>query len=86
MMVTFSTVKAQNWMFGVTGAGNFNYMTGTTQRLDNSYFVPSAFHKGNGVKPFGAILLEYNPKKIFGGMLNVGYDGSLTSLLSQACV
>ncbi|MBC7655495.1 MAG: outer membrane beta-barrel protein [Oligoflexus sp.] len=75
MAVTFSTVKAQNWMFGVTGAGNLNYLTGTTQRLDNSYFVPTAFHKGTGVKPFGGLLLEYNPGKIFGGMLNVGFDG-----------
>jgi outer membrane protein OmpA-like peptidoglycan-associated protein len=75
MVVSFSNVKAQNWMFGVTGAGNLNYFTGTTQRLDQSYFVPTAFHKGSGIRPFGALLLEYNPGKIFGGMLNVGYDG-----------
>ncbi len=75
MVVSFSNVKAQNWMFGVTGAGNLNYFTGTTQRLDQSYFVPTAFHKGTGIRPFGALLLEYNPGKIFGGMLNVGYDG-----------
>lgn len=75
MMATFSTVKAQNWMFGVTGAGNLNYFSGTTQRLDNSYFVPTAFHEGSAVNGFGALLLEYNPGKIFGGMLNVGYDG-----------
>jgi outer membrane protein OmpA-like peptidoglycan-associated protein len=75
MIATLSAAKAQNWMFGVAGAGNLNYFSGTTQRLDNSYFVPTAFHNGTGVKPFGALLLEYNPGKIFGGILTVGYDG-----------
>jgi outer membrane protein OmpA-like peptidoglycan-associated protein len=75
MTAAVNTVKAQNWMFGVSGAGNLNYLSGTTQRLDNAYFVPTAFHKGTTVRPFGSILLEYNPHKIFGGMLNVGYDG-----------
>ncbi|MBU2046547.1 MAG: PorT family protein, partial [Bacteroidetes bacterium] len=75
MTAAVNTVKAQNWMFGLSGAGNLNYLTGTTQRLDNSYFVPTAFHKGTSIRPFGSILLEYNPHKIFGGMLNVGYDG-----------
>ena len=64
MVVSFSNVKAQNWMFGVTGAGNLNYFTGTTQRLDQSYFVPTAFHKGTGIRPFGALLLEYNPGNV----------------------
>ena len=75
MTAAVNTVKAQNWMFGVSGAGNLNYLSGTTQRLDNSYFVPTAFHKGTSVRPFGSILLEYNSHKIFGGMLNIGYDG-----------
>lgn len=75
MTATLNSVKAQNWMFGVSAAGNLNSFSGTTQRLDNSYFVPTAFHKGTSIKPFGSILLEYNPRKIFGGMLNIGYDG-----------
>nr|MBC7613511.1 OmpA family protein [Pseudopedobacter sp.] len=75
MTATLNTVKAQNWMFGLSGAGNLNYLSGTTQRLDNTYFVPTAFHKGTSIRPFGSILLEYNSHKIFGGMLNIGYDG-----------
>jgi outer membrane protein OmpA-like peptidoglycan-associated protein len=75
MAASLNTVKAQNWMFGVSAAGNLNYMSGTTQRLDNAYFVPTAFHKGTAIKPFGSLLLEYNPGKTFGGILNVGYDG-----------
>lgn len=63
------------WWFGVSAAGNLNYYTGTTQRLDNDYFVPTAFNKGIGVRPFGSILMEYNSGKLFGAMLNVGYDG-----------
>lgn len=75
MMATLSNVKAQNWMFGVSGAGNLNFLSGTTQRLDNSYFVPTAFHDGTTIRPYGSLLLEYNSGKTFGGMLNVGYDG-----------
>lgn len=75
MMLAINTVNAQNWMFGVSAAGNLNYLSGTTQRLDNSYFVPTAFHKGTGFKPYGSILAEYNPKKVFGAILNVAYDG-----------
>ncbi|MDB5119933.1 MAG: outer membrane protein OmpA [Sphingobacteriales bacterium] len=74
-----STVTAQTtqptWWFGVSGAANFNSYTGTTQRLNNSLIVPAAFHKGNGVRPFGSILMEYRPSKILGFSLNVGYDG-----------
>ncbi len=37
--------------------------------------VPKAFHKGNGIRPFGSLLIEYRPSRVWGGMLNVGYDG-----------
>nr|WP_294898105.1 outer membrane beta-barrel protein [uncultured Pedobacter sp.] len=72
------TVQAQTtptWWFGVSGAANVNFYSGTTQHLNNSFTVPTAFHKGNGVRPFGSVLLEYRPQSIFGFMLNVGYDG-----------
>jgi outer membrane protein OmpA-like peptidoglycan-associated protein len=80
-MVIFacSTAQAQTtqptWWFGVSGAANVSSYTGTTQTLNNSLIVPAAFHKGNGVRPFGSILMEYRPSTVFGGMLNVGYDG-----------
>jgi len=74
-----STVKAQTsqptWWFGLSGAANFNFYDGTTQRLNNALFVPTAFHKGDGIKPFGSFLMEYRPGPIWGAMLNIGYDG-----------
>lgn len=71
----FAQDTAPKWWFGVSGAANLNFYSGTTQRLNNSLIVPTAFHKGNGVRPFGSILLEYRPASRLGFMLNVGYDG-----------
>ncbi|MEO6521388.1 MAG: OmpA family protein [Mucilaginibacter sp.] len=68
-------VTPPTWWFGVSGAGNFNWYDGTTQRLNNSLIVPTAFHKGFGVRPYASVLAEYRPAGIWGGMLNVAYDG-----------
>ncbi len=62
------------WWFGESGAANFNYFRGTTQVLDNDLTVPTAFHKGNGVRPYASLLTEYRPNRVLGGMLNVAYD------------
>jgi outer membrane protein OmpA-like peptidoglycan-associated protein len=62
------------WWFGVSGAANINQYRGTTQMLNNSVTVPTAFHKGDGVKPYISLLTEYRPNKKWGGMLNVAYD------------
>jgi len=81
MMVFFAgaTANAQTtqptWWFGASGAANFNFYTGTTQRLNNGLIVPTAFHKGNGVAPYGSFLIEYRPGPVWGFMLNLGYDG-----------
>ena len=79
VMLASSTVNGQTaqptWWFGVSGAANLNFYSGTTQRLNNSLIVPTAFHKGFGVRPFGSVFLEYRPASAFGAMLNVGYDG-----------
>jgi len=75
----FTTAKGQVtppiWWYGVSGAANFNFYTGTTQNLNNALTVPTPFHKGNGVRPYASVLLEYRPGPVWGGMLNVGYDG-----------
>ena len=63
------------WSFGVSGAANGNFFDGTTQRLNNSLMVPTAFHKGKGIRPFGSILAEYQPSSKWGIALNFGYDG-----------
>lgn len=62
------------WWFGESGAANINFYRGTTQVLNNSLMVPTAFHKGDGVKPYFSVLAEYRPGKVWGGMLNVAYD------------
>lgn len=62
------------WL-GVSAAANFNFYTGTTQRLNSELKAPTAFHKGFGIGPYASVLLEYRPKPIWGFMLNIGYDG-----------
>jgi outer membrane protein OmpA-like peptidoglycan-associated protein len=68
-------VTQPTWWWGVSGAANFNFYSGTTQTLNNNLMVPTAFHKGFGIKPYGSVLVEYRPAGIWGIMLNVGYDG-----------
>ncbi len=63
------------WWFGESGAVNLNHYRGTTQMLNGSFSTPTAFHKGDGVKPYFSLLTEYRPKKVWGGMLNIAYDG-----------
>ncbi|EHQ31209.1 OmpA family protein [Mucilaginibacter paludis] len=79
MILANNALKAQvtqpNWWFGISGAANFNWYDGTTQRLNGSLIVPAAFHKGFGVRPYGSVLVEYRPAGMWGGALNVGYDG-----------
>ncbi len=62
------------WWFGESGAANFNKYRGTTQMLNNNLTIPTAFHKGDGVKPYFSLLTEYRPNKVWGGMLNIAYD------------
>jgi outer membrane protein OmpA-like peptidoglycan-associated protein len=62
------------WWFGGSVAANFNYFRGTTQMLNENLTVPTAFHKGDGVRPYLSLLTEYRPNKVWGGMLNVAFD------------
>ena len=62
------------WWFGESAAANFNFYRGTTQKLENDFSVPTAFHEGKAVKPYFSLLTEYRPGKIWGGMLNVAFD------------
>ena len=85
MMLVFGGITAQAqtqtqkrvqpiWWFGESGAANVNFYRGTTQMVNSNTSVPSAFHKGNSVKPYASLLTEYRPNKTWGGMLNVAYD------------
>ncbi len=70
-----TTVRTQpTWWFGVSGAANFNFYRGTTQILNETVTTPTAFHKGDGIKPYASVLAEYRPGKVWGGMLNIAYD------------
>ena len=73
--ITQAQTGQPKWWFGLSGAANFNFYDGTTQRLNNSLIIPSAFHKGDGVKLYGSGLVEYRPGRIWGVMLNLAYDG-----------
>lgn len=73
--IAMAQTTQPRWWFGVSGAANINLYSGTTQRLNNSLIVPTAFHKGNGIRPYGSLLMEYRPAGMLGFMLNVGYDG-----------
>jgi outer membrane protein OmpA-like peptidoglycan-associated protein len=69
------TLRPQpKWWFGVTTAANFNFYSGTTQRMSAAVKAPTAFHNGNGLSPYAALRTEYrfNPK--WGVILNLGYD------------
>ena len=62
------------WWFGGSGAANFNFFRGTTQKLNNELTVPTAFHKGEGIRPYASLLTEYRPNMKWGGMLNIAFD------------
>jgi len=62
------------WWFGASAAANLNFYRGTTQMLNEDLRVPTAFHKGKGVKPYISLLTEYRPNKVWGGMLNMAFD------------
>src|SRR6187399_874065 len=62
------------WWFGESVAANMNHYRGTTQMLNQDLTVPTAFHAGDGVRPYVSLLTEYRPGKVVGLMLNVAWD------------
>lgn len=70
-----TTMRPQpKWWFGQSVAANWNFYEGTTQKLNDKLTIPTAFHKGQSLKPYASLLMEYRPNKVLGGMLNVAYD------------
>ena len=81
LLISFTALFAQTeqrvqpkWWFGYSVAANINQYNGTTQMLNASTTVPTAFHKGKSVRPYASFLLEYRPNKVVGFMLNLAYD------------
>ncbi len=80
-LLSIQTLQAQTlqrvkpvWWLGQSGAVNYNTFRGTTQKLNNKFSTPTAFHQGDGFRPYASLLAEYRPGRTFGGMLNVAYD------------
>ncbi|HCS19987.1 MAG TPA: flagellar motor protein MotB [Bacteroidetes bacterium] len=69
------TRQHPKWWFGVSGAVNANFYSGTTQTLNKDVKAQAAFHDGFGIRPFASFLAEYRPGPVWGLMLNLGYDG-----------
>jgi len=84
MLVAFATTsQAQDsplqrpqpkFWFGVSGAANFNFYSGTTQWINSEVYAPSALHDGFGIKPYGSVFIEYRPNPVFGLMFNMAYE------------
>ena len=62
------------WWYGASGALNFNFFNGTTQKLTASLPLGTVFQNGDGTGFNTAFLLEYRPASVWGGILQVGYD------------
>lgn len=67
------------WWVGESVAGNFNFYGGTTQMLNESVTVPTAFHNGEGLRLYFSFLAEYRKNKILGWMLNVAFNNRSSS-------
>jgi outer membrane protein OmpA-like peptidoglycan-associated protein len=62
------------WWYGASGALNFNFFNGTTQKLTSSLPLGTVFGEGHGTGFNTSLLLEYRPASMWGGILQVGYD------------
>jgi len=70
-----TTYQTPNWWFGVAAGANYNSYGGTTQRLNESLIVPTAFNDGDGFGLFAAAAIEYHfTDSRWGIMLQTGYD------------
>ena len=70
-----SRYKTPSWWFGAAGGANFNFNSGSSQRLNAELTTPVAFEKGNGIGLYLAPLLEFHrPYSQWGFMLQAGFD------------
>lgn len=64
-----------SWWFGIAGGANFNFYSGSTQKINNDLMARSAFHKGSGIGLFvGPTIEYYKPGTRLGFILQAGYD------------
>jgi outer membrane protein OmpA-like peptidoglycan-associated protein len=62
------------WWVGGSGAANINFYYGMTQMLDAATTTRDAFHDGIGMGFNFALLTEYRPNPVWGGIFQIGYD------------
>ena len=60
--------------FGLSGAANFNFYSGTTQKINSQVYAPTALHEGFGIRPYGSGFIEYRPNPVFGLMFHLAYE------------
>jgi outer membrane protein OmpA-like peptidoglycan-associated protein len=63
------------WWFGGSLGVNFNFYSGNFHRINESNDYLTSFKKGSGVGLYLAPLIEYHPDPVWGGMLQLGFDG-----------
>lgn len=64
-----------HWWFGAGLGANYNMYSLDMKKMNDVYSSPVAFTKGSGFGIFGAALIEYRPSIMWGGFLNLGFDG-----------
>jgi outer membrane protein OmpA-like peptidoglycan-associated protein len=63
------------WWYGGAVGVNFNYYGGQVQTLNAGTTSLAPFTRGAGIGIYLAPLVEYHPDPVWGGMLQLGYDG-----------
>lgn len=81
LVCAHATILAQDiyrtqpkWWIGASGALNNNLFYGATQILSATTTTHGVFHNGDGTGLNGSLLMEYRPGRVWGGILEVGYD------------
>ncbi len=69
-----STAQWGNWWFGLYGGVNYSSFSGELNGFGQVQDPPSTFDAGNGIGLALGGVLEYNPGKLLGFNLLLGYD------------
>ncbi len=64
-----------HWWFGAGLGLNYNIYSSDVTKLNELQTSPSAFTKGSGAGLYIGGLIEYRPTVMWGGFMNLGYDG-----------
>lgn len=64
-----------HWWFGAGLGLNYNIYSSDIKELNGLQASPSAFTKGSGAGLYVGGLIEYRPTVMWGGFLNLGFDG-----------